>query len=462
MPTSEHLVVDFLISGSQLTNIPGSAEHAPRGWRAFISYVQGWITIVGWIAALASLNFLLGSMITGVAILHHDTYTPQRWHVTIMMIGYQLLVTFGNIFGKTLVPLLETFGGGLHVLFFFMTWIALLATSDKTSGNEVWATFINAGGWSNDGVSFCIGFLTPAFALAGVDAVVHISEEAHNAPLNIPRAMIGAVLFNGVAGFAYVIAVLYAITNPDAVFGTPTGFPIVGVFLQATNSKAAATAMISGIIAIFGIALFGVTASISRLIWAFGRDGGLPASKFFAKVSDHNKSPNNAILFTFICVSLLSLINIGSTVAFNALVSLATLGFYVSYAIPIVLFTIRRFSRENPIDFGPWTIGKIGLPVNVLAVVFCAFLTIFLPFPPFLPVTRENMNYAAPVFVGVMLLAVTNYALRARHTFMGPITETPAMVSKTSENKARPDHHHRTMPTKTAFSAIAAQISAQS
>jgi amino acid transporter len=78
---------------------------------------------------------------------------------------------------------------------FFVVFIALLATSEKASNKDVWGTFINQGGWSSDGVSFCLGFLTPAFALAGVDAVVHMSEETHNAPVNIPRAMIGRLSF---------------------------------------------------------------------------------------------------------------------------------------------------------------------------------------------------------------------------------------------------------------------------
>jgi choline transport protein len=79
----------------------------------------------------------------------------------------------------------------VYSILFFIVFIALLATSKKASAKDVWGTFLNQGGWTSDGVSFCLGFLTPAFALAGVDAVVHMSEETHNAPMNIPRAMIG-------------------------------------------------------------------------------------------------------------------------------------------------------------------------------------------------------------------------------------------------------------------------------
>ena len=152
--------------------------------------------------------------------------------------------------------------------------ISVLATSKKASNKDVWQTFVNAGGWPNDGVSFCIGFLTPAFALAGVDGVVHMSEETHRAPVNIPRAMIGSVVINGVAAFAYILTILYAITDIDEVLtiGTNTGYPIIGVFQQATSNTRAATAMLCSVIIIFTMALFGIQASTARLTWAFARD----------------------------------------------------------------------------------------------------------------------------------------------------------------------------------------------
>jgi len=152
--------------------------------------------------------------------------------------------------------------------------IAILAISTKASNADVWQTFINAGGWPNNGVSFCIGFLTPAFALAGVDSVVHMSEEAHHASINIPRAMIWSVVINGIAGFAYILTVLYAITDINEVLtiGNNTGFPIIGVFQQATRNPHAATAMLCAVIIISTMALFGVQASTSRLTWAFARD----------------------------------------------------------------------------------------------------------------------------------------------------------------------------------------------
>ncbi|KIW12030.1 hypothetical protein PV08_09304 [Exophiala spinifera] len=418
-----------------------TAEHAPVRWRAIISYIQGWVTITGWVAGVASVCFLIATMIQGVAVLNYSGYDAKRWHATLMMIAAAGIAAIGTTIGKKLLPLWETLGGGLHVLFFFLVTIGILATSDKTDNHDVWGTLINGGGWPSDGVSFCLGFLTPAFALAGVDAVVHMSEEAYNAPLNVPRAMLWSVIINGTAGFLYILTVLYSITDADAVLNNATGFPIIGVFLQATNNQKAATAMMTAVIVVFTMNLFGCMASVSRLIWAFARDKGLPFSGFFSHITPHSKSPTNAVVAIFVSVSLLSLINIGSTTAFNALISLTTLGFYFSYAIPTLMFAIRRFSSSNPIRFGPWTLGRFGLTVNIIAIIFCIFLIIFLPFPPMLPVTSQNMNYASPVFVGVMVLAFLNYHIRARHRFTGPIKEINSETSSEdiSEESVTPE-----------------------
>jgi amino acid transporter len=134
-------------------------------------------------------------------------------------------------------------------------------------------------------------------------------------------------------------------------------------------------------------------------------------------------------LLTWLCTSLLSLINIGSTTAFNALLSLATIGFYFSYGIPILMFFIRRFSTARPIEFGPWTLGKLGIPVNMLAMAFCLFLVIFLPFPTVLPVTAQNMNYASVVFAGVILFSLIDWIIRGRKRYTGPIREVRSETS---------------------------------
>lgn len=121
-------------------------------------------------------------------------------------------------------------------------------------------------------------------------------------------------------------------------------------------------------------------------------------------------------------VGLLGLINIGSSTAFNAVLSLATLSLYISYIIPIIIFALRKI-RHKPIPYGPFRLGAFGLYINIFAVVYAIFICIFLPFPPVQPVTGKNMNYASPVFAFVLLFSLADWFVRGRKVFTGPVRE---------------------------------------
>lgn len=104
------------------------------------------------------------------------------------------------------------------------------------------------------------------------------------------------------------------------------------------------------------------------------------------------------------------------------MLGLSTISLYISYLIPIILLVIKRY-RKEPIAFGPWTLGRWGIYVNIYAIIFGTFVCIFAPFPPILPVTAVNMNYCGPVFGGLVILLLFDWVLRGRTRFKGPLKE---------------------------------------
>ena len=101
--------------------------------------------------------------------------------------------------------------------------------------------------------------------------------------------------------------------------------------------------------------------------------------------------PLYSIGLTALISCLLGLINIGSSVAFNAIISLVAAGFFSTYIITITLMIRKRLSGE-PIEFGPWNMGRWGLAVNVYAVLYSIIVTVFSFFPPATPVTAVSMS----------------------------------------------------------------------
>lgn len=111
-----------------------------------------------------------------------------------------------------------------------------------------------------------------------------MSEEIANAPVLVPRSIMLSVAINGTLGFSMLIALLFCLGDIDTALESPTGFPFMGIFLQATGSVAG-TATMGSIITAMGISTsVGMLASTSRQFWSFARDRGIPGWRIWSKV----------------------------------------------------------------------------------------------------------------------------------------------------------------------------------
>ena len=122
--------------------------------------------------------------------------------------------------------------------------------------------------------------------------------------------------------------------------------------------------------------------------------------------------PGNPIPVTYMFTILMSLINIGSTVAFNAVLSLSVLALMANYAISIDYILLRRLQGE-PFPPARWSLGRAGMPVNTVSLI-CTVWAFFRSFWPigFEP-TVLTFNWAVVLFVGVIGIACLVYHLHA-------------------------------------------------
>lgn len=110
-------------------------------------------------------------------------------------------------------------------------------------------------------------------------------EEIKNASTVVPWTMIGSLAINGVLAFAMIVAVLFCMGDITAAVKSPTGYPFIEIFTQATGSKAGATVMTSIVTVLSFSAIIAALASSSRMTWSFSRDRGLPGWRYLSKVS---------------------------------------------------------------------------------------------------------------------------------------------------------------------------------
>jgi hypothetical protein len=118
--------------------------------------------------------------------------------------------------------------------------------------------------------------------------------------------------------------------------------------------------------------------------------------------------------------SLLACINLGSSVALNAINSLGGVSILTSYFITISCLIYRRL-KGPALPHRRWSLGKYGLWINIAALLYLIPLWFFAFWPLATPVTAENMNWSSTMFGGVLIIAMLYYYFRARHVYVGPV-----------------------------------------
>ena len=286
-----------------------------------------------------------------------------------------------------------------------------------------------------------------------------MSEEIQNAATVVPWSILSSIIINGALAFAMMIATLFITQDLKAALSSPTGYPFMEIFKQATGSTAGATVMASIITVMQLFANVGLLASCSRMSWSFARDRGLPGYKWLSKVESEisftlcrlispllQVNPRTSIPVTTIIATsaisvLLSLIILGSTTAFNNIVSICVAGLSASYLLAIGLLLWRRTTgairkplitdetiTNTPgfdLTWGPWRMpGILGPAVNAFAFVYVLIILFFSFWPPVTPVTDINMNYSILVTGVVVIFSVVWYLIGGRMDYKGPVVQT--------------------------------------
>ncbi|GAM83061.1 hypothetical protein ANO11243_010470 [Dothideomycetidae sp. 11243] len=399
---------------------------APERAKVFLSWITGWIATIGWNANTAAGIYFSGTMIQGLLVLNYpETYVLHRWQGTLLMYAALLFAVFVNTIAARLLPKIEGLILIVHTLGFFAILIPLIHLSQHNDAHTVFSSFVDSGGWSSNGLAFFVGLISTNLPFIGYDGPCHMAEEVRDAARIVPWSIVCTILINGVLGFSVSIAFAFCTTDPADALTSPTGYDFIYVFFQATQSHAGTSIMTALLIALVTCAAVGFLATASRQTFAFARDQGLPGSGWLSYVSDTKRIPLRAVGFCTLVTAAICLINIGSTAAFNAIVSLTLAGLYISYLIPIALMVMHRVRGTGSVRFGPWTLGRMGLPVNVLAIVFLVISVLFSFFPGAIdpPVTALSMNWSCAVFGGFVIIGLIYYGLVGRKVYNGPIWE---------------------------------------
>ncbi|KNG84805.1 amino acid transporter [Aspergillus nomiae NRRL 13137] len=400
------------------------SEFAPRKYQRFLSYASGWLSALAWQSVVAFDTYLTGTMIQGMIFLNNETYVPARWQGTLIVSAASIGMSLFNIFAAKHLPLAE----GIFVTFHFFAFapiiVTLLVLAPKAKAQDVFFGFKDYGAeWANPSLAVMIGQVSQMFTVMGSDSVAHMSEEIENAGATVPQSMILSFFLNMPFAIGSVLTYLFIMPNVQEALDSPTGLPFIHVFSEATKNATGASILLVVILLLFFMITISCIASASRQTFAFARDNGLPFSAWLGAVHPTLHIPVNSVIITCAFSLIMFLINIGSGVAMNALLSLSTSPLMATYMISIACVIVRRITKSPPLPPSRWSLGRFGMPINILALVYALWAFFWSFWPVNREVTAETLNWAPVLFVGVMGLSAVLYWLVARKVYEGPVVK---------------------------------------
>ncbi|MFI6817002.1 amino acid permease [Nonomuraea sp. NPDC050328] len=404
-------------------------------------WFTGWLNLVGLIAVTASVDYGCATFLD-LTLTQFTAWEPSLLRVFLFFVAILALHALINIYSHRLISLLQNISVWWHVVgAAVVVGILVFLPERHQSASFVFTETINNSGFGDgtSGLPFWfyvlpLGFLLTQYTITGFDACAHVSEETKGAAHSAARGLWQSIFYSAIGGWIVLLAFLFAATDVDAI--NKGGGQVVAIFNSALDVVPATLILGISTIGQFFCGMSCVT-SMSRMTYAFSRDGAVPGWRLWSRV-DRNRTPVAAILggcLAALVITLPALYAPPGTVtptAFLAVVSIAVIGLYLAFLIPIWL----RWRMGDAFVAGPWTLGSKYRVLNLIAIVEIVIISIYfiMPVSPAgVPFSEDfdwkAVNYA-PIAVGVVLLGIGLWwTLSARKWFTGPrrnVDEVPA------------------------------------
>ena len=340
-------------------------------------FFTGWLNLIGLVAVTAGVAYgcatFIDLTISTWSTSYADGYSLSR--VFIIFLVVLVLAAVLNIFSSHLMAVMNNVSVWWHVVGASAIVLILIFVPDQhQSFSYVFAERFNNSGFSDGSTStfgfwFAIvpfGFLLTQYTITGFDASAHLSEETASASKAAAKGIWRSIFYSVIGGYILLLCVVFAIPNgadgnPDNA-GVGAG-GVAYIFTQAMGNNWGGFVLFISASAQFFCATSCMT-SASRMTFAFSRDGAIPGSNTLKKLNA-TRVPANSVIFVAIAAAIVTLpalieVNIGTKeapliipVAFYAVTSIAVIGLYLAFAIPIWL----RWRMGDAFEPGSWNNG---------------------------------------------------------------------------------------------------------
>ena len=395
-----------------------SAMLSTKEWAPMMSFIDGWLTLVGNWTVTLSITFSGGQLILSAISLWNEDFVANTWQTVLMFWAVIWVCALVNIFLSKYLDLINKiciYWTAASVITIMVTILTM--ADDRRDAAWVFGHFdASASGWPS-GWAWFVGLLQAAYTLTGYGMVAAMCEEVQNPHREVPKAMVWSVVAAGITGLAHLVPILFVLPSVKLLLNVASGQPIGLVFKMATGSAGGGFGLLFLILGIMMFAGIGALTAASRCTYAFARDGAIPGFHIWQKVDSRLDVPVYAILLSTVIDCLLGLIYFGSEAAFNSFTGVATICLSTSYGLPILISVVRR---RQAVKHSSYSLGRFGYAINIATICWITLAVALFCMPVSIPVTASGMNYASVVFAGFASISVTWYFIYARKKFTGP------------------------------------------
>jgi len=281
--------------------------------------------------------------------------------------------------------------------------LLLLSPSPHAAPALATASHAAAGGVAT---TRALGFFNAPFTLAvalcgwaflGFESAGAIAEEVKDARRMAPRAILLSLLCVGLI-VIYSAFTLVTAAPGGAVPASAADDPI-GFILTRYLSRSAFKAVLVVFLTAFLACMLGIQATVSRVLWAYGRAGDLPFARWLRRLQGADRLPVNATVSIGIAAALFCLL--GLTNLYGTILAFATAGFYIAFAFP--LLAVSWWHLRGRWQRPPFHLGPLAAPTIYLAAAWITFETINISWPRS-PQSPWYYNYAVPLMTTLLIV----------------------------------------------------------
>ncbi|WP_431918995.1 amino acid permease [Amycolatopsis tucumanensis] len=398
------------------------------GWTA------GWLMIVAQTVTLAgaaiALQVVLPPVWSGFQLIPGDSaLTSPTGAANAVLLGVLLLAvtTAINAIGVRLMSVVNSVGVTCELVGVALLCVALFSRAERGPGVVLQTQGVEGHSYL---WAFAVSGLMAAYVLVGFDSAGELSEETHNPRRTTPRTILRAVLISGLGGALMLLATLMAAGSvTDGSLGDPAlGLP--GVLMSRLGDTLGRVFLVDVAIAVT-VCTLAIQTAATRMVFSMARDRVLPFAGGLAKVNPRTGTPVRASVVVAVVAAAVLLINIGNPALFTTVASVCIMLLYLAYLMVTLPLLIRRLRGELPATPGYFSLGRWGVVVNVLAVVWGAAMAVNLGWPRAEVFDPEGghpyLQWFAPLFLaGTLLVGALAYAVQARRPALAPVLEGAA------------------------------------